>query len=245
MDNGDDENVGGKGEDSWSCSKCTFKNSILLPHCELCDSVRDSLELKGESNYSTLACIEKPSVSKTTDSFQLNDDGIMSALEVTLTVESSKKKGGIGAFRLSSPACNHYSQKGSPGARWSCGYRNIQMVSSSLLQLSEYRLGRTRSANNGRPNTSFPFPAPTRAVMFDGSGRVPSVIELQQWIERAWAAGFDAEVCISLRRLYSQQQPPIPPHLIPFHPSQGARHFGHSLQGSSAWIGATGACVRV
>ena len=30
--------------------------------------------------------------------------------------------------------------------------------------------------------------------MFDGSGRVPSVSELQRWIERAWTAGFDEEV---------------------------------------------------
>ena len=30
--------------------------------------------------------------------------------------------------------------------------------------------------------------------MFDGSGRVPSVSELQRWIEQAWMAGFDEEV---------------------------------------------------
>lgn len=191
-----------ENEENWSCPKCTFKNSILLPICEICDALKDTPE---ESND-----ITEPSASTTNltvsqknrsrdNLFQFNDDDIMSELKKIFIAESSKEKGGIGLFRLSSPLCNHFSQKGSHGAKWSCGYRNIQMISSSLVQLPDYRwdLHSPRSSIDSHSNLSF-HPFHPRAVMFDGSGRVPSVSELQQWIERAWAAGFDVEVTVSL-----------------------------------------------
>ncbi len=73
-------------------------------------------------------------------------------------------------YRLCSPF-PHISQKGVTGHGWSCGYRNIQMLCASLLQLPCYK-----------------------RILFGGSGELPTVIELQTWIERAWADGFDVEV---------------------------------------------------
>ena len=33
-----------------------------------------------------------------------------------------------------------------------------------------------------------------KAVLFNGSGIVPEIAQLQYWIETAWQAGFDVEV---------------------------------------------------
>lgn len=76
-------------------------------------------------------------------------------------------------YIVSSPPCLHVSQKGAYGSAWSCGYRNIQMLCSSLMQLEEYR-----------------------NVLFDGTGVVPEINGIQRWIETAWKAGFDVEVRI-------------------------------------------------
>lgn len=74
-------------------------------------------------------------------------------------------------LRVATLLPDHVTQLGSFGARWSCGYRNIQMLCSSLMQIPQYR-----------------------EVLFGGSGRIPSVWDLQGLIEKAWRAGFDPEV---------------------------------------------------
>ena len=138
---------------TWSCWQCTFENSSLLPHCEICEAPRDSDHLeKGRAvtvssiidGFDSNAVKDAQSIlvrsSSHENRFQFSSDGILAGLEAALSFESSNKRGGICPFRLSYPACNHYSQKGNHGAKWSCGYRNIQMVLSSLVQLSEYRL---------------------------------------------------------------------------------------------------------
>eukprot|EP01103_Thecamoeba_quadrilineata_P015131 TRINITY_DN468_c0_g1_i1.p1 TRINITY_DN468_c0_g1~~TRINITY_DN468_c0_g1_i1.p1 ORF type:complete len:395 (-),score=58.11 TRINITY_DN468_c0_g1_i1:790-1974(-) len=53
-------------------------------------------------------------------------------------------------------------------AGWGCGFRNAQVVLSSLL---------TRSS--------------CCSVLFDGSAHIPTLPKLQKWLERAWAEGFD------------------------------------------------------
>lgn len=79
----------------------------------------------------------------------------------------------LNEYIVCSPSCIHASQasKGSFGSAWSCGYRNIQMLCSSLMQIQEYR-----------------------RVLFDGTGVVPEIGALQRWIETAWKDGFDTEV---------------------------------------------------
>jgi hypothetical protein len=74
---------------------------------------------------------------------------------------------------LCNPFIIHYSQKGSYGSKWSCGYRNIQMLCSSLMKYPMYR-----------------------EKLFDGSSNVPNIIGIQHWIEKAWQQGFDIEVFV-------------------------------------------------
>jgi len=71
-------------------------------------------------------------------------------------------------WRLCSPV-PHFTQK-RVGAKWSCGFRNIQMVCQSLMKRPEYR-----------------------KVLFNGTtnGKVPSIHALQGWIYRAWHLGHD------------------------------------------------------
>jgi Peptidase family C78 len=53
------------------------------------------------------------------------------------------RRGGGGAGRPTVALCSdcvaHYSQRNAPGARFACGYRNIQMLCSSLMALPQYR----------------------------------------------------------------------------------------------------------
>ena len=62
-----------------------------------------------------------------------------------------------------------YGQKGM-GRRWSCGYRNLQMLCAWLLKEEQYR---------GR--------------VFRGVGHVISLSALQREVEAAWRAGFDRQ----------------------------------------------------
>ncbi|CAM9152532.1 unnamed protein product [Choristocarpus tenellus] len=73
------------------------------------------------------------------------------------------------------PSVSHFSQRDATGSRWSCGYRNIQMMCSALLEVPEYA-----------------------RVLFGGSGIIPGVPLLQAWIELAWANGYDPEGCEQL-----------------------------------------------
>jgi len=172
----------------WSCATCTFENHELLQLCEICGGKRLVLETK-----------RAPTIPNQT----LNNDGIVQSIAdvLVLSFSSNPDKNGVKGIlrgmskgqtiqcRVSDPLCNFYSQRGQFGAKWSCGYRNIQMLCSSLMKLPEYR-----------------------AVLFDGDGRVPDVVGLQRWIERAWHGGFDSE---------------------------GAVQLGGRLEGTSKWIGAT------
>lgn len=51
---------------------------------------------------------------------------------------------------------------------WGCGYRNIQMLSSALLEVPIFK-----------------------SLLFGGVGHIPSIPVLQQCLEAAWADGFD------------------------------------------------------
>lgn len=55
-------------------------------------------------------------------------------------------------------------------AGWGCGYRNLQMLISSLLRIDIYR-----------------------SVMFSVGEKVPSIPRIQQFIESAWTSGFDRQ----------------------------------------------------
>eukprot|EP00128_Syssomonas_multiformis_P009916 Colp12_sorted_trinity150504_noHs@30718 len=56
-----------------------------------------------------------------------------------------------------------------PGDKgWGCGFRNLQMLASSLVRFEIYR-----------------------KVLFDGNGKIPCIPRLQAHIEEAWSRGFD------------------------------------------------------
>ncbi|CAN0075015.1 unnamed protein product, partial [Phaeothamnion confervicola] len=118
-----------------------------------------------------------------------------------------------GAYvQLVSPAATHVSQRDAGGAQWSCGYRNIQMLCSTLMALPPMAAvlfdGAVALATAGGAA------APATGASGGGLGKVPGVLGLQQWIEAAWAEGFDPEGCEQL----------------------GGRG---ALAGSTTWIGAT------
>ena len=69
------------------------------------------------------------------------------------------------------------SQRGTYGSSWSCGYRNIQQLCSSLA-----------SAN-----------AAYKSALF-GSGVIPDIESLQVLIEKAWGLGFDPDGAAQLGR---------------------------------------------
>mmetsp|Transcript_31877 Transcript_31877/g.90540 ORF Transcript_31877/g.90540 Transcript_31877/m.90540 type:complete len:522 (+) Transcript_31877:128-1693(+) len=73
---------------------------------------------------------------------------------------------------------------------WGCGWRNLQLLSSHLI---------LRSAD-------------FKSALFRGDGSVPDIPELQDWLERAWAAGFDREGC---------------------------QQLGGKIKGMKTWVGAT------
>ncbi|XP_068258673.1 zinc finger-containing ubiquitin peptidase 1 isoform X1 [Nyctibius grandis] len=116
---------------------------------------------------------------------------------------------------LSTGVDHFHSSLGDRG--WGCGYRNFQMLLSSLLQNSLYndclgaRLTRTMIPIKclfyhwnllRKESESFSVPDTTL---------IPSIPKIQSMIEDAWREGFD-------------------PH--------GASHFNNRLHGSKAWIGA-------
>ncbi len=137
----------------WECKFCTFVNHFDLNLCEICNSQRKHFlgHLKTTASNSTKS----------------------SSLECRIfsLVKESMLKSRT-PFKLSNPPCAHITQKGTFGAHWSCGFRNIQMICTSLMCLDQFR-----------------------NVLFSGDGVVPDLRGLQFWIEKAWQDGFDQEVC--------------------------------------------------
>ncbi|KAJ8686629.1 hypothetical protein QAD02_022423 [Eretmocerus hayati] len=68
---------------------------------------------------------------------------------------------------------------------WGCGYRNTQMLISSLLQHTGYNDLIFKAWSSGASNSSF-YENPQRTS-------VPSISRLQKMIEWAWAQGFDTQ----------------------------------------------------
>jgi len=128
-----------------------------------------------------------------------------------------------------SAVCDHVTQRGSEGAGWACGYRNIQMLCSALIRNPRYR-----------------------PVLFDGSGAIPDIPTLQRWIEYAWGCGYDtagceqlggrllgtttwigAGECVALLRCFG-----IPAHQVVFH-SFDSPYIAATLGGEAAAAAAT------
>jgi hypothetical protein len=114
------------------------------------------------------------------------DDGSSRTGRVTLTLAGlSAKSPGVRVTHLASPPVDHFAANfGDKG--WGCGYRNIQMMLSSLFASSHYRdaLENVLLPNGSRSSNNLTENAVSR-------GPMPSIPRLQWAIEAAWQRGFD------------------------------------------------------
>lgn len=188
--------AGPGGMSNWPCKQCSFLNHPLLSVCEICDtpsiqSTQQSLNYTGSSDngiakqqantldhdYDLERVLKMPRISSNTYPIppaaslpqSTEESPVKGLLELILRQDAKDRL----YYQICSPPCDHYSQKGAFGAKWSCGYRNIQMLCSSLMQIEEYK-----------------------GALFEKNGQIPDIKSIQRWIELAWAAGFDREVCI-------------------------------------------------
>jgi hypothetical protein len=72
--------------------------------------------------------------------------------------------------------CHHYASVSGVDRGWGCGYRNIQTLLSALMRMPELK-----------------------RRLFDGTGRVPSIHNIQLAIEKAWSEGFDRDGAAQLK----------------------------------------------
>lgn len=165
-------------ESTWSCARCSFDNHPDLVFCEMCEGARvnaDDSMSKVDAVAGTVGSNDTNSWSIEKTVFLMDDcsctAGIMDLLKSILVKERT-------LHALTWPHCSHFSQRNSFGASWSCGYRNVQMISSALMQIPAYR-----------------------EKLYSGKGRMPNIRIIQQWIEEAWKEGFDTEVCSIIRYL--------------------------------------------
>lgn len=154
---------------TWSCPQCSFANHPELPVCEMCEFDRRTNSSR-KTPSPVLEVVSRENLLRPTNAHAkvTLKDGIDGLTD--MITEQSKNNPKF-QYELCAPPCSFYTQKGSYGAAWSCGYRNIQMLCSSLLQIEEYR-----------------------RVLFHGDGEIPDIQGLQGWVEQAWKDGFDPEV---------------------------------------------------
>ena len=160
----------------FSCARCSCENKGESSRCALCDYDFTSSNLDDFDNdvvflSVTASTIPRKDMSMSeANALSMGRDGIIELLNSHLSRRAVEEGGVRYCYRLCAPL-PHISQRGAYGSQWSCGYRNLQMLCTTLLMLPVYR-----------------------ACLFGGSGRVPDITALQGWIERAWRDGFDPEV---------------------------------------------------
>lgn len=117
------------------------------------------------------------------------EEGLMLLLKRCLESEQQTQAGTHTALALCSYV-ERFESRLEEDLGWGCGWRNIQMMSSHLLEKDDE----------------------TKDALFGGAGFVPDISALQQWLEIAWAKGFD---------------------------TQGTQHFNWKIAGTHKWIGTT------
>ncbi|GBG79693.1 hypothetical protein CBR_g29958 [Chara braunii] len=116
-------------------------------------------------------------------------EGLMPLLRQAVEEEINQEEHSIFQVALAGHV-DHYESKKKDDLGWGCGWRNIQMLCSHLIRMRE----------------------DAKRVLFGGVGFVPSIKDLQQWLERAWRSGFDM---------------------------MGAEQLGWKVHGTNKWIGTT------
>ncbi|CAM6048121.1 unnamed protein product [Sphagnum compactum] len=118
------------------------------------------------------------------------EEGVMVLLKRCLESEQDWQDGTQSSALALCSYVEHFESRLGEDLGWGCGWRNIQMISSYLLAGDDE----------------------VREALFGGVGFVPDISALQQWLEIAWAKGFD---------------------------TQGADHFSWKIVGTHKWIGTT------
>ncbi|KAI5069151.1 hypothetical protein GOP47_0015452 [Adiantum capillus-veneris] len=142
-----------------------------------------------DSSYDGGRDIESLTSSQKRGSYIHVEEGIMNLIRDCLY---SERQGP--SCTVISAHVDHFETCKSEDIGWGCGWRNIQMLSSHLLT---YRWA--------------------KKALFGGSGFVPDIPSLQEWLEFAWACGFD---------------------------EPGAEFFQFRIHGSKEWIG-TSECATL
>eukprot|EP01138_Halocafeteria_seosinensis_P011681 gb/GECG01011937.1/.p1 GENE.gb/GECG01011937.1/~~gb/GECG01011937.1/.p1 ORF type:complete len:444 (+),score=44.82 gb/GECG01011937.1/:1-1332(+) len=181
--------------DTWACDNCGFINHVALPYCEQCAhqpqngratstsaSTCSSASALGSSygsqythggwNTSSDTDMEIVQASAAISTNWTKDSGIVALLQMAYEQELKAKPKLWKSIRLCENV-DHFTQSTSylgPRDSWSCGYRNIQILCSSLMQSEKYR-----------------------PRLFDGTGKIPDVNGIQRYIQEAWLNGFDPE----------------------------------------------------
>eukprot|EP01031_Cornospumella_fuschlensis_P040282 gene40282-49082_t len=166
----------------WACTLCTFSNHEDLLYCEVCENPRAAKEVAFLANSiidlsSPVRAKQSSSSSSSLAAFPTSSNDNLSMIQQS---EGSERPYSLlnmlrrfvllcshDRLYLSNPFPEHHTQRGGFGAKWSCGYRNIQTLCSALMTIPDYK-----------------------PKLF---ARSPSIHEVQQSIENAWKAGFDPE----------------------------------------------------
>ena len=187
--------------DDITCLKCTYSNSIGNNMCEMCGAALQYKRRKGFDSLQTLddspimqeeyasgsstahvqtlkdSSIMQEEYTSGSSTAQMSDfvsdaaiEGILELLKMRLSDQKN-----ISNFKLVSPLTFISQKLSEAGKKWSCGYRNIQILCLSLMKVPIYR-----------------------QRLFGGTGSVPDVYGIQSWIERAWNDGFDVDAKIQL-----------------------------------------------
>jgi len=117
----------------------------------------------------------------------LQDLELMNLLQKCL--ETDQKAGWMSTVVLAANV-RHFESRKEEDLGWGCGWRNIQMLSFHLMMQDPHM----------------------KDVLFGGAGFVPDILALQNWLEVAWAKGFDLA---------------------------GADYFDWHIRGTRKWIGTT------
>uniref|UniRef100_A0A336LS84 Zinc finger-containing ubiquitin peptidase 1 n=1 Tax=Culicoides sonorensis TaxID=179676 RepID=A0A336LS84_CULSO len=125
---------------------------------------------------------------KAAESYGIDDGSSCTKTVAARVLSLSNAAVGVTKTYVCSGVDHYASSYGDKG--WGCGYRNLQMLLSSLLQNTLYNEALYKAWGNH---------GPARTAM-------PSISRLQRMVEAAWAQGFDVQGRDQLGKLYNTRK---------------------------------------
>lgn len=125
---------------------------------------------------------------KAAESYGIDDGSSCTKTVAARVLSLSNAAVGVSKTFVCSGVDHYASSYGDKG--WGCGYRNLQMLLSSLLQNTLYNEALYKAWGNH---------GPARTAM-------PSISRLQRMVEAAWAQGFDVQGRDQLGKLYNTRK---------------------------------------